>query len=254
MPPSRVFGLAAAFTLLGGAVVSCAAAPAKHGQTPEVEAVWTATHRSEVSALTRMCTPEAPLACAVLGWWHLGKSTPTGRALLEDSCVAGEMYACWELGRFLEATGSSVDASIGSALVKRACDGGFEVCPRGRYSVSQFQAAFADYLETRCREGAVAGCLRAGTVLIGWEKQQTRHEPDDFTRAAAAFAAACERGVSTGCLREGYLHDAGLVSPVGVAAAVRLYERACAMKDEVACTIARERSGGAAPASSTEGR
>ncbi len=160
-------------------------------------------------------------------------STSVALALLALACGGGEGEAEQLLAddgysqvRIVEREGEVVrfEAVRGG----ERCRGELRASPR-RYAVECRRDEPLEAIERDCEGGDLGRCVEAAALV--------RAEPPiDWPRATRASARACEGGRERECLYVGMAHelgDRGL--PQDRAAAVAMYERACAAGMQPAC-------------------
>lgn len=115
---------------------------------------------------------------------------------LEQSCEAGDLAACLELGELYETGGRGLktDPARAGSLFERACNG-----------------------------GSANGCFRLGLHIQFAGDRAAR----DMTRAAQLYQKACDGKSGNGCDRLGDAYQSGEGVDRDYARASSLFERAC---------------------------
>ena len=121
------------------------------------------------------------------------------RAMLQASCAAGDLTACYRLGTYLEYVESSPAAAL--PLYLRACDG-----------------------------KVASACTNLGS-LYGRGSGVAR----DDAKAAALYRNACDRGDATACANLADFLMRGTGVTADPAAGLALYGKACEAGDKIAC-------------------
>lgn len=186
-------------------------------------------------------------ACAGPGGTASGVKADFDPAELGVRCARGYSTSCRELGRahFL-GDGVEQDDRMAAALLAKACEMGdpggcgelavLYTVGRGLRQSDERSAALS---RRACEQGFALGCSNMG-ALVAEGAADPGLRPEDAaagpgSRIMRYFKTACDSGAAEGCLNLGAEHESGKHAERDLAAAARLYRRACDMGQPVAC-------------------
>jgi TPR repeat protein len=206
-----------------------------------------------VRLLTDQCYSEHPtegldrraraVSCFSLGQMY-GRGTfvaaDPARAILlfEKSCDDGEPRACTELGVMIDAgEGVPADRAAAQVLFRKACDAGHGLGCNNLLLLHPDAVApeVVTYVLGRYRAicdggGDGEACATLGSLHLGGA-----YVPEDPVRAAALFAAACERDHPMGCNNLGAMHQLGKGVAIDDRRSLELFTRACHLGSREGC-------------------
>ncbi len=196
-----------------------------------------------LAMLTRACDGGFLLGCSVATAW-LAKAADKpdapsddettslrGRLELEESCLAGQSDACFQVGQSYEAgrAGFPHDLSRAAQSYGRGCDledaracNGIGCALEYGDGVGRDPHEATAYFERSCHLGEVIGCAN-----VGYMAEHGEGTPRDLTRARSLYRGACVGGELYGCLHVDMLDAQRTGVPRDSEGALAYWEHGC---------------------------
>lgn len=203
---------------------------------------------NKAATLDAECQKHAGDACTSLGRLYVdGDSVPADLprsvTLFKKACTLGDGRGCMLLGYSLHnGRGTPVNLTDAVASYTTSCDRQYALgCSnlgtmyqKGEGVAADEQKAVALYTQA-CSLRLGLGCRNLGHRLA-----DSRSQSQDPALAVAAFGSGCKYGDMNSCNRLASFSERGVGTTRDVAAARRLYDKACTGGFELACTNARK--------------